>query len=262
MYRRLRRFYVESALKAEDTLFQLSTRETFHLHRVLRLKAGDVCQIFNREGQRAQAIVESLSETEGARLRLTQVFPLKQTSLYLKVAQALPQKGKVDNLVEKAEELGVQELWLLETERSIVKMKKEAEERAKSRWERIVVEAAKQSGSPTLLRIEGPFSFEKVMKEKLNPSEEAFLFHPDPSGLAFPKLVERLKNRKGPLPSSIFLFFGPEGGFAHDEVSLAESSGVQKVFLGDSTLRLETAFLGVISALRFLLMHEGDSEAS
>ena len=233
----------------------LSPRETFHLHRVLRLKAGDTCRIFSRSGWGAEAVIEILTEKEGGQLRIRKTFPLarEEKSVYLKVAQALPQKRKMDDLVEKAEELGIQELWVLETQRSVVKMRGEGAERAKKRWERIVVEAAKQSGTPFLTQIEGPVSFEKVIEEKLEGGDRAFLFHPDPKGISFSKVVEELKSsKKEKTPTSAFLFLGPEGGFTPEEVRWAESRGVRKVFLGSSTLRVETAFLGVVSALRFL----------
>jgi 16S rRNA (uracil1498-N3)-methyltransferase len=185
---------------------------------------------------------------------LEKIYPLKGRSLFLKVAQALPQKRKMDDLVEKAEELAVQELWVLETRRGVVKMGKEAQERARNRWERIVIEAAKQSGSPVLTKVGGPISFEKVVTEKLEVSDRAFLFHPDPAGLPFGEMVKEMERQgEEERTSPVFLFFGPEGGFTEEEVQLAESFGVRKVFLGDSVLRIETAFLGVVSAIRFLL---------
>ena len=240
---------------AEGASLQLSSRETLHLHRVLRLNAGDACRIFNRKGQAAEAVIETISEIAGARLRIKKILSVRERTLFLKVAQALPQKRKMDELVEKAEELGVQELWVIESQRSIVKMSGDAKIRARERWERIVVEAAKQSGSPILTTIEGPLPFDKLVEEKLERSGRSFIFHPDPQGLSFSDLVTELKGREAEISAQpVFLFFGPEGGFTEEEVKLAESRGVRKVFLGDSTLRLETAFLGVISALRFLIV--------
>lgn len=257
MSRGLRRFFVDQVFSQEGALLQLSPRETFHLHRVLRLKEGDRCLIFNRNGWGAEALVETLPENGGARVRVKNIFPRKQRSFFLKVAQALPQKKKMDVLVEKAEELGVEELWVMETKRTIVKMRPEASERAQRRWERIVIEAAKQSGSPVLMEIQGPVSFERFVRERVSPSALSFLFHPDPQGLPFSDLAEELKRPKNEQETrSVFLFFGPEGGFTEGEVRLAESRGVRKVFLGDSTLRLETAFLGVISAIRFLIPNQ------
>lgn len=238
----------------DGTLLQLSPHETFHLQRVLRLKVGRACEVFNQKGWGAEAVIEAIPETGGAKLRVRKVFPLKQRGLFLKVAQALPQKGKLDDLVKRAEELGVQEFWVLETARNIVRMRGEARERARKRWERIAIEAAKQSGSPVLMRMEGPLSFQKVVQEKLESSDQSFLFHPDPHGLPFSELIEELKrSQTKPASAPLFLFFGPEGGFTEEEVCLAGSRGVRKVFLGDSTLRLETAFLGVVSALRLLM---------
>ncbi len=209
--------------------------------------------MFNRAGWGAQATIETLLENEGAQLRLGKIYPLKQKSLLLKVSQAIPQKKKMDTLVDWASELGVGELWITETQRTVVAIRPEAKERAKKRWERIVVEACKQSGSPVLTKIEGPLSLERVIKEKVQPEDRAFLFHLDPQGISFSEWTEQLKTLRAKEDlKSIFLFFGPEGGFTEAEVKLAESHGVQKVYLGESTLRLEAAFMGVLSNLRFL----------
>lgn len=248
MSRGLRRLHVNQALFREGDPLRLSPRETFHLHQVLRLRAGDRCRIFNRGRQGAEALIESISEA-GALVRLTKVYPLKERNLFIQAAQALPQKRKMDELVGRAEELGVEELWMLETNRTVVKMKAEARERARKRWQRIVVEAAKQSGSSVLMKVEGPLPFSAVMERIVRPGNFSFLFHPDPEGLSFSEMVEGLK-KKG--ERSVSLFFGPEGGFTEEEVREAESRGVQRVFLGDSILRLETAFVGVLSALRLL----------
>lgn len=244
---------MEAAFPAEGANLKLTPRESLHLHRVLRLKSGDACQLFNRQGQRAEAVIETVSERGGAEVRLQKIFSVKRPSLFLRVAQALPQKGKLDELVMRAEELGVGELWVLETERTVVRMKAEARERARARWERIIVEAAKQSGSPSLMQLKGPVAFKKMLEENFIRENPAYLFHPDPSGRAFSEVVAERSGRRGSSsPESVSLFFGPEGGFTEEEVRWAESRGVQKVFLGDSILRMETAFLGVLSALRLL----------
>ncbi|MBI4115050.1 MAG: 16S rRNA (uracil(1498)-N(3))-methyltransferase [Candidatus Omnitrophica bacterium] len=254
MPRGLRRFYVDRAFSAEGAILNLSPRETFHLHRVLRLKRGDKCRIFNRQGRGAEATIDSISETEGAKLKLAKIFSLEQKSLFLKVGQVLPQKRKMDDLVEKSEELGIQELWALESERSVVKMSVDAKLKVRQRWERIVIEAAKQSGNPILTEVKGPASFNKVIEEELNPAEPVFIFHTDPRGITFSNMIEECRNLQAAKETpSIFLFFGPEGGFTEKEVRLAESRGAKRVFLEGSTLRLETAFIGVVSAIRFLM---------
>ena len=246
MIRGLRRFYIDSVLSAENSLLELSDRETFHLQQVLRLKPGDPCRIFDRSGREAEARVEAISGRKRAQVRVGKISLRPEKFFRLRVAQAVPQRGKMDDLVKKAEELGVAELWAVETERTMVRMRPEAGERARKRWERIVVEAAKQSGNPFLTQVAGPISFQRLLEEELKPSDRAYLFHPDPSGARFSKVVEEIAS------PSLFLFFGPEGGFTEKEVRLAESRGVRKVFLGVSTLRVETAFLGAVSALQFL----------
>lgn len=248
----MRRFYVDQAFPAVGASVTLSEQETFHLQQVLRLKKGDKCRIFNKQGIEAEAVVKTFWKKGECQLEIRNLFPGKPHTLFLKVAQALPQKKKMDELVDRAQELGVQELWILETERTVVKMGAEGIQRARTRWEKIAIEAAKQSGSSLLMRIEGPIPFQKILQQREGSFQTSFLFHPDPTGLSFSQCVDELTDRLPEL-SPVSLFFGPEGGFTEEEVRLAESQGIRKVFLGASVLRLETAFVGVISALRFLI---------
>lgn len=198
--------------------------------------------------------METISEEKGAQIRLQRIFPSEPSTFFLRVAQALPQKKKMDDLVRRAEELGVDELWALMTERTIVKMRSEASERVKKRWERIVIQAAKQSGSPGLMRVKGPVSFQEIFGERSFFENPIYLFHPDPSGLSFSDFIQELRERgRSNASVSASLLLGPEGGFTEEEVREAEAKGVRKVFLGDSILRVETAFLGVVSAVRLMV---------
>ena len=213
----------------------------------MRLEAGESCLVTDGHGREAQARILDFGKDGQARLFIEKIsVRAPGNSLVIRAFPALPQKGKMDDLIEKAQELGVDEILPVETRRTMVKMSHASWPRVESRWTRIAQEAAKQSGSLRLLQIHGPVLFEKALKG-LGEKEQAAVFDPrDPAGPFRPWAL----GLKPELPVS--LFWGPEGGFTEEELALARSRGASIVKLTDTILKVDTAFLGVISALRFL----------
>jgi len=157
--RRLRRFFSDLTLPPQGQEVQLSGNQTHHLAQVHRLGPGERCYILDGSGDMVEAVIIRFSEAGEAVLRVEATkkrsapFPLK-----LKMHAAIPQRCKFDALVEKAQELGVDELHPLETQRTVVKMKRESHPKVLNRWERIAREAAKQSYSLQLIKLFAPVS--------------------------------------------------------------------------------------------------------
>ncbi len=243
--RRLRRFFSSQPLPAQGQVLILPESETHHLKRTLRLGVGDHCLVTDGSGSEAEACVESFDDDK-AHLQIEEISQKKSGQLILKVYFPLVQHGKMDDWIEKAQELGVQEMVPLETERSVIKMKQAVLPRVLERWRRIVQQAAKQSGSLVLIEISSPRNLQSVLNS-LSAGDRIAIFHPDRQALAFRQWIQTL-DKSG----SVHLFFGPEGGFSPKEVAMAQSKGGQIISLGDNILRAETAVLGVLSSLRFL----------
>ena len=255
--RRLRRFFYEGELPGEGKLIRLSVPETRHLQKTLRLKEGDECLIADGCGREGRASVSRFAPDGCAELQMMEISDKNPAAagFQLRICQAILQKGKMDELVQKAQELGASEIWPLETERSQVRMEPAQQAKVLERWRKIAQEAAKQSGSGRLIKIARPESFKQawaaMAEEKL-----AAVFHPSPAALPFRKWVDRLDPAA---PVRLNLFLGPEGGFSEKEMAAVESSrknskgNIQIVSLGPSILKADTAFIGVLAALRFLL---------
>ncbi|MCM8776042.1 MAG: RsmE family RNA methyltransferase, partial [Candidatus Omnitrophica bacterium] len=184
---------------------------------------------------------------------------LSSSRTYLRICQALLQKGKMDTLIEKAQEIGVQEIWPIETRRTVARMNNEKSSQALLRWQRIARESAKQSGSLRLAKIALPRNFEEVLKD-IPGSEQVVIFHPAVDALVFRDWIKKLEENKEEKTQQVLnLFFGPEGGFSQEEirkaVKLRESfqEPTKIVSLGKNIMRSDTAFLGVIASLRLLL---------
>lgn len=245
--RRLRRFYSDSPLgKAGDTVF-LSAQEEKHLRQTLRLKEGDACLVTDGRGNEGEAVITAFSES-GVKLLLKTVknMPAKASgNLQLFVYPAFIQKGKMDELVRQMQELAVQGFFPVETERTVVKIEAATKQKVLARWEKIAQEASKQSGARVRIQLEAPKPLAETLK-KIS-SGKIVLLEPDSSALAFPEWQKQIKTGE-----DLHLFFGPEGGFSPKEISLFESRGAQKIFLGQTILKADTAVLAVASALRFI----------
>lgn len=213
------------------------------MQKILRLGPGDSCLVTDGLGGEARAIVASLADGQAV-LRLEQVTqtPARKRPV-IKLFPAYIQRGKMDDMVEKAQELEAEALVPVETEWTIVKMNAAEAEKVAGRWRRLVCEAAKQSGALRLMQIEKPVKYKDALKQ-IEAGETAVMFHPGEGSVEFADWVKTLT-----ASSNLKLFFGPEGGFTDQEA--AGFKGV-KVRLTESLLKADTAVLGVLSALRFL----------
>lgn len=237
-------------LEKEGQEITLPPSEAAHMRKTLRLSAGDRCLVTDGYGREAEARINGFAQDGSALLVTGKISRLSSPgtgNLVLSVYPALLQKGKLDDLVQKAQELGVQKIFPVETRRTIAKMTPEARKKVVARWGKISQEAAKQSGSLMLTEIVEPAEFKKVL-QGLPAGSQIALFHPT-ERMPFPDWIKTVKPEK-----EIHLFFGPEGGFEDAEVEWAISKGAVVVGLGDILLKADTAFYGVTAALKFLFL--------
>ncbi len=249
--RRLRRFFSAQPLSGTGALATLSSEETRHLRTTLRLKIGDRCFVTDGGGREAEAVIAEFLATGEARVRIETLREAPASSLKVRIGQALLQRGVMEDLVRKAQELGVSGVFPIETERSL-KLAPDQRIKMLTRWRKIAAEAAKQSGSLQVLEISEPKKCAEVLKE-IDPKEQVVFFHPHGEGISFRDWMDSLTM------TTLHLFFGPEGGFSEKEIQSAVQTrlavgGQKPVFvkLGANILKADTAFLGVASALRFL----------
>lgn len=258
--RHLRRFYYAKILPPPGQTVVLSPEESRHLKSIIRLKEGDECLLTDSQGQEAVAVVLSFPAGNAAELRIvSEISAQKHPAMYIRIFQAMPRHGKVEFLIQKGQELGLDEFRPLATDRTTVKIAAGRETSKMERWNRIAREAAKQSGAAVPLRIEPPVSLREAVSA-IPEGAEVALFHPSGDAADFPLWFEGLNAK-----TSLNLFFGPEGGFSGEEVDfLSKHAAASKwsfntVRLGERILKSDTAFTAVLGALRLLRAGEKTS---
>ncbi|WP_411825683.1 RsmE family RNA methyltransferase [Luteolibacter sp. AS25] len=214
--------------------------EAKHLAQVLRLQQGDTIIVFDGLGNFAEATATSVSKQ-----RIELVLGLaecKESPLpEITLAQAIPKGKNMDWIVQKAVELGVTKIQPLITRHTIATPGDQKAEK----WRRTALEACKQSAQFTIPSIEDPLSFEKWINQ------------PDPSELKIiASLADEPKKFRETLEShpdlgSVTILIGPEGDFSPQETTAALDHGFTPVTLGDLVLRVETATMFCLSAVRY-----------
>src|SRR6185503_20556425 len=144
-----RRFHAPpEAFSAHSRTVALEADEARHLREVLRLQPGDEVFVFDGAGKEFRCAVES-SRRESAVLNLLEeVSPQHSESpLELTLAVALLKSDKFDLVVQKATELGVSRVVPVMTKLADIRLRDDSDvEKRLTRWRRIALEAAKQSG--------------------------------------------------------------------------------------------------------------------
>jgi RNA methyltransferase, rsmE family len=219
----------------------LGTEDSYHIKRVMRMKIGDKIEIVYQEkvylGQ-----IEALDDQVQAKL-IEELASSKQHIRPITLAQALVKEQKMDYILQKTTELGVTEIIPFCAERSIVKADKQDEKR-KIRWEKIVKEASEQSKRTDLVKIHSILSLREL--SQLDNYDVKIICSVSEKEKNLKKLLSNIPN------SATMLFvIGPEGGLSDQEEQTLMNSGFQRVSLGDTVLRTETAGLFIMSAVRY-----------
>jgi len=157
----------------------------------------------------------------------------------LTLAVAMPKGPRQGWLVEKCTELGVYEIWLLDTKHGVAHVELDLA----SKLSRRAVEACKQSRRRWAPKIGGPFSIDDVLARIDHFSGAAIADLGEQATL----LVDWLD--RIPHVSTILLFIGPEGGWSDEERRLVRDAGVSTVALGPTVLRTETAAIAACAVV-------------
>lgn len=218
----------------------LEGAEARHLSQVLRIRRGEMIGVFDGCGRRAQAQVLNASRDHVA-LQLGEASHRPAARPAITLGQAIPKGKNMEWIVQKAVELGVAAIQPLVTRHTVV----QPGDGKSDKWRRIALEACKQCGQDTLPRIADPLAFPCWLAEGNMPGLRVI------ASLAPGARPMREVLREHASVTGVTLLIGPEGDFGALETTAALEAGFLPVSLGDIVLRVETATLFGLSALRY-----------
>ena len=230
----MKRFLVSGEL-SQGARLRLSPEESRHCVRVMRLGPGDTVLLSDGKGTEAEARIIA-AEKGGVEVEVTALREAASRGFRLHLVQATLKGPRMDWLVEKATELGVDAIHVIESEHTVAGGERE------ERWQRIAQAAVKQSGSPRVPEIHGAAPIEQVLS-RISTPYAGFLLSPS----AKAGLAEAVHARLSGGATQFVLVIGPEGGFSRGEEEAFQSRGFQPCLLSTQILRGETAALTALA---------------
>ncbi|HKP37437.1 MAG TPA: 16S rRNA (uracil(1498)-N(3))-methyltransferase [Pyrinomonadaceae bacterium] len=244
----IRRFYApRPAFATDEKSVVLDADETLHLRDVLRLHRGDEVLVFDGSGREFHCAIEEITRSSSRLEVLSEVAPSRAESpLNLSLAIALLKHEKFDLVVQKATELGVNRIIPATSDRADVRPRSDEQAGKRvARWQRIALEAAKQSGRARVPEIAVPRAFADVVKNQSAEESQQIMF----AERAGQSLEQACLTFPSPVLNLIALV-GPEGGWADFEIDLARECGWGIVTLGGRVMRAETAAIAIVTLLQ------------
>ena len=236
---RLTRCFVETALDPGADI-ALPESAAAHLVRVLRLREGDNCVLFNGNGLDYAARITAISKREVRAQVVSASEVHNESPLRIVLLQGIARGEKMDLILQKATELGAASVLPVQSERSEVKLDAERAVKRLDHWRSVVVSACEQSGRAVVPDVLAP----QPLAEAARSVETALKLILDPEG------EYALATLAAPSPLSVCIAIGPEGGWSPRDRETLRSAGFSGLRLGPRILRTETAGLAAIAALQ------------
>jgi 16S rRNA (uracil1498-N3)-methyltransferase len=232
------RIFVPIPVRAGENLW-LDDERAHYVTRVLRIRSGDTIVVFDGHGGEYPAVVGEISRQRvqlrpGAHLARDVESPLA-----VRLIQGISRGERMDFVVQKATELGVQRISPVHTAYSVVRLKADRAGTKGGHWERIAQGACEQCGRNILPVIDPAADLDSVLAEPIGGSR--VILHAD-SRESIGKLQQ--------IDGALTLLIGPEGGFNAAEIELACRGGFIPLSLGPRILRTETAALAAVAILQ------------
>ncbi|MBI2412009.1 MAG: 16S rRNA (uracil(1498)-N(3))-methyltransferase [Deltaproteobacteria bacterium] len=189
-----------------------------------------------------RARIESLGE-DSARLKVFEEMGPIGREIDITLLQALPEKERMELIIQKTTELGVASIIPFKSEKSISIDERDSAQKKSHRWQAAALKAAKQSRRPDIPSIEPFCAFEDALR--VEAGLKIMLW--EKGGL--PSLKGVLRGYNGPGP--VALLSGPEGGFTDEEAEAAKGAGFVPVSLGNRILRAETSAIAAVGIIGY-----------
>lgn len=224
-----------------DSEVTLPVDESHHALKVMRVTPPDVIVVTDGHGKVARC---AAARVDGGRLvaEVLEVDERRPLKPQIVVYQGAAKGQKIDGVVERLAELGVAEVWVYESSRSVVKWDEAKNAKLGERWRAIARSAAKQSRSPFVMKTGSGLSWTELQRRITKEPHSVVLWEE----ASFP-----LRTALVGTTERVALVVGPEGGLDRSEAESLADAGAQLVSLGPQILRTENAAVVTVSALQF-----------
>ena len=238
------RFFVEPEhLNLDDKTLYIDGEDVKHISKVLRYGQGDEIEVCDSNGHEYICRIESIDKTRIDLSIVDEVDINRESRIRVSLYQGVPKSTKMDIILQKLTEAGVDEIVIVNTKRSVVNIKGDKADKKFDRWERIIYEAAKQCKRGLIPKLRGILSFKEALEDMGKNDINICPYEVEKSlgikeALQTGQVKKILENKD---EVRVGIFIGPEGGFAEEENEMVKAAGIASVTMGPRIFRTETA---------------------
>jgi 16S rRNA (uracil1498-N3)-methyltransferase len=211
-----------------------------HAVRVLRLKSGDECTLFDDDSNAWYVTLTDIDKRQAFARVENRLPPTPPLPFPITLALAVTAADRMDWALQKGTELGVSAFLPFYSEHSNARLNDARQERRTGHWQAVIIGACEQCGQNRLPRLSPPEDFVPILKTAVDDTEALRFFLDASAQLTLPAALQSARTLSPP-PKQTLLMIGPEGGFTPGETRAAATAGWQAVRLGPRILRAETA---------------------
>ena len=257
------RFFVDPSDVTERYIYLSDRGDLHHMKKVLRLSIGDELDVSDGTAWEYHVRIEALDEDEAKLQILDKQKFAREPRLQVTLFQGIPKAGKMEGIIQKSVELGVHSIVPVFMERTVV-VDKGNFGKKQDRWQKISDEAVKQCKRGIIPEVGSAVKFSGMLDALSNYDLILFPYENEENRTikdclrqitrraeAADEMQTQAANEvqaeaagsgaRSGLPKTVAIIIGPEGGFSEKEARLLDEAGAERVSLGKTILRTETA---------------------
>ena len=241
------RFFVSPEQLLQEPI-RISGEDYNHIHNVLRMKTGEEVLVTDQgEKEYLCEIADYDADAQAVLLRVVDVFGNnRELPARIVLFQGYPKGDKMEQIVQKAVELGAAEIVPVMMKRCVVKLDEKKAAKKIERLNGVALSAAKQSKRGRIPEVKPAMNMEQAI-QYARSLDSIIVPYESAEGMEYSKkVIDEITDGR-----SIGIFIGPEGGFEPSEIEKIEAVGGKVISLGHRILRTETAGMVVLSLLMF-----------
>lgn len=231
------RFYYAGPYQSDGD-FVLPDAIFRHAVQVLRLKTGAVIQLFDGEGHEYSAELTQVAKRQATAKLTGEISNHSESPLQVCLLQGISRGERMDFAIQKAVELGVQQIVPVITERCNVQLGGERADKRLAHWQGVLISACEQSGRAVLPQLLPVVDLSTAL-DNCNSDCKLVL---DPTAMQRFNALDK--------QNAVTLLIGPEGGLSDTEIAAAKHSGFTAIQFGPRILRTETASAAALAIVQ------------
>lgn len=251
----MRKFFVKSN-QINDNYISIIDEDVNHIKNVLRLAIGEKIKICDKDNSKnyVSEIIEITNQEVKCAI-VEEVEGEAEGNVELHIYQGLPKADKMELILQKGTELGVNKFIPVALKRCIVKLDGKDAVKKIERWQKITEVASKQSGRDIVPEVANIETINDICN-KIGDYDLVMLAYELEENNYIKTELLKIKNTKENYKIAIVI--GPEGGIDDKEAEKLREAGAKVVSLGKRILRTETVALQVSSIVMYELENGGN----